>query len=252
MYRNLSFVAVAVLGTVFAFSTARGQAPYYGTKTVQMSASTAWTDTGVDLSAGDRVIIAAWGATAGSPVVEGVPQWFGPDGVADNCTDPFKPFAGAYNMLIGKIGAAGTLFGVGGHRGVTATTSGRLYLGPNDGSPGDNTGFLVAVVYKIPPATAVVGEDGSGSRAAIEAFPNPTTGKVTLAIASNGSILREIALFDVVGRRVRVLGTGVTNPTFELTWDGRNDDGVRVPSGVYFARALSMGGEIASARLVLE
>jgi flagellar hook assembly protein FlgD len=45
----------------------------------------------------------------------------------------------------------------------------------------------------------------------------------------------EIAVFDVAGRRVRNLVSGVQGPGhYTASWDGRSDRGDRVAQGVYF------------------
>jgi hypothetical protein len=55
----------------------------------------------------------------------------------------------------------------------------------------------------------------------------------------------------VVGRRVRSLYDGpAATGRHSLGWDGRDDTGRRLPSGVYFAR-LSLGDETRTRRLVL-
>ena len=65
--------------------------------------------------------------------------------------------------------------------------------------------------------------------------------------ASGG--LRRIELFDLRGRRVRVIGLGAEAGGI-APWDGRDDRGVRLGAGLYFAR-LSNGEAIAHARIVL-
>ena len=251
--RRTAWIVVAgfaAMGTVGA-QAARAQAPYYGTVTVQIPVNQSWTDTGVDLVAGQRVIIAAWGTAAGSGVVSGVPQWFGPDGVGDNCQDPLKPFPGAYDMLIGRVGGGGTAFAVGSFRGVAATTNGRLYLGMNDGATADNTGFFVAVIYANP-LTSVEGGQDTSRTFGLSAYPNPATGTCTIALASDGSEISEISVYDVQGRAVRNLAGLLREGQFEVVWDGRNEQGRRVSAGTYFVRAITGRGGEDSSRIVIE
>lgn len=60
-----------------------------------------------------------------------------------------------------------------------------------------------------------------------------------------------VDLFDVQGRRVRTLTHRVMPSGASLVnWDGRNEAGVRAPSGLYFARLLS-GGRVYSLRVAL-
>ena len=72
-------------------------------------------------------------------------------------------------------------------------------------------------------------------------MPNPFTGSVRLSPAGNGTCA--VRIFDNAGRQVRTLtGSG------SLVWDGRNESGVRVAPGVYFASASGTGSQT---RLVL-
>ena len=70
-------------------------------------------------------------------------------------------------------------------------------------------------------------------------------------LARSGPV--EVALFDVAGRLVRTLADR-TFPAGEhaLIWDGRNNEGVPVSRGVYFARIRTPGtGFEASKKLTL-
>jgi flagellar hook assembly protein FlgD len=61
-----------------------------------------------------------------------------------------------------------------------------------------------------------------------------------------------LELFGAAGRLVRRLASNARYGagTHELAWDGRDDRGVRVASGVYFAR-LEAGATIETRRLTL-
>ena len=49
-----------------------------------------------------------------------------------------------------------------------------------------------------------------------------------------------IEIFNLVGQRVRQLVNAVNLPgTYEVRWDGLNERGQQVPSGIYFYRIKS-------------
>jgi flagellar hook assembly protein FlgD len=80
----------------------------------------------------------------------------------------------------------------------------------------------------------------SGASAAFEVsgFPNPFTNATTIRfeLPSKGPV--SVSVYDVAGRRVRVLSVGASlDAGFRaVLWDGRSDSGFAVPSGVYFVR----------------
>ena len=106
-----------------------------------------WTDTGIDLSIDDTVLIEADGAI--TPSTPDVPL-HGPDGVPD------RPSARVFNVggveeanhasLIGRIGEAGAPFLVGSELSSTADTEGRLFLGINDRDVANNAGEFTATI----------------------------------------------------------------------------------------------------------
>ncbi len=65
-------------------------------------------------------------------------------------------------------------------------------------------------------------------------YPNPFNARTRIAFEMPKAAVAEIAVFDRVGQRVRLLsrqryGQGV----HALVWDGRDDLGMAVPSGMY-------------------
>ena len=70
-------------------------------------------------------------------------------------------------------------------------------------------------------------------------MPNPFTGTMRYAYSIQGLPASvDIAVFDVAGRRVRILAHGTqTTGEYEATWDGLGDDGGHVRYGMYFLRA---------------
>ena len=105
---------------------------------ITVSARQAWTDTGIDVKTGDVVRFSAEGSVLRGPGQEDGPAGEINSPINDRRPVPARP-AGA---LIGRIGTSPSdVFFIGGDRGsFRVRTSGRLYLGVNDHSYGDNSG----------------------------------------------------------------------------------------------------------------
>ena len=81
--------------------------------------------------------------------------------------------------------------------------------------------------------------------------PNPFVAESRFSISLDEAAEADVAVFDVNGRRVNHVFHGrLTAGTTELAWNGRHEDGSRVPAGIYFYR-LAMRGRVISRRLVL-
>lgn len=81
--------------------------------------------------------------------------------------------------------------------------------------------------------------------------PNPFAGRASFsfAIAKPGRV--DLAVFDVRGRRVRMLEDEIRPAgRYTMHWDGRDDRGSELAAGVYFLR-LQSGDFVASERTVL-
>jgi hypothetical protein len=81
--------------------------------------------------------------------------------------------------------------------------------------------------------------------------PNPSPGRMTveLSLPQPASLLLEV--YDLQGAVVRTLARAKLPPgRHEFLWDGRNDFGHKVPSGVYLLRA-SAGSKSQTARVLL-
>jgi FlgD Ig-like domain len=68
-------------------------------------------------------------------------------------------------------------------------------------------------------------------------FPNPFNPSTKIAFELPKASHLRLGIYDMVGREVRVLVDGSYPPGYtELLWDGRNNNGLEVASGVYFYR----------------
>ena len=96
-------------------------------------------------------------------------------------------------------------------------------------------------------ATYDPGLTGSGRpiAASLATFPNPvymSEGPATVRYEVDRPGEVSLILYNVLGRKVRTLVDGAhAQGTFNTTWDGRDDAGGRVASGVYFCR-MTTGG----------
>jgi hypothetical protein len=80
--------------------------------------------------------------------------------------------------------------------------------------------------------------------------PSPARGHVGLTYQLARRARVELAIYDACGRRIRVLVSAAASESGRYTvgWDGRSDDGRRVPPGLYLAR-LTVDGAVHSRRL---
>jgi Ca-activated chloride channel family protein len=74
-------------------------------------------------------------------------------------------------------------------------------------------------------------------------FPNPFNPATTIRFELERAGVVTLSVYDVTGRRVRTLvqAAPLAATAHEITWDGRDDAGASVASGVYVA-ALRLGG----------
>jgi len=116
-----------------------------GGTTINVPANQAWTDSGITVNAGDRVMFQASG-TINYGRSEG--QTATPDGGGErrsNYPDPSVPVG----ALIGKVGNNGQPFAIGNQRqALSMPASGRLFLGVNDNERADNGGAFTVIVAK--------------------------------------------------------------------------------------------------------
>jgi hypothetical protein len=82
------------------------------------------------------------------------------------------------------------------------------------------------------------------------ARPNPFSETTRIAYTVPASGRARLAVFDLTGRRVRVLVDERAEPgVYESRWDGRDERGLEMPAGIYFLR-FTAGDQARSARIV--
>jgi hypothetical protein len=81
--------------------------------------------------------------------------------------------------------------------------------------------------------------------------PNPFNPMTAVAFSVPGAAHVDLAVYDISGRRVATLAARTFDGgNHEVVWNGTNDAGERVASGIYFCRLTAMGEE-RSAKMVL-
>jgi flagellar hook assembly protein FlgD len=74
--------------------------------------------------------------------------------------------------------------------------------------------------------------------------PNPFNPKTTISFTVVASGRVTLRVFDLAGRHVRTLmDETVVSGRHSIEWDGRNDTGRMVGSGVYFYTLEALGGK---------
>ncbi|MBK8167677.1 MAG: lamin tail domain-containing protein [bacterium] len=88
---------------------------------------------------------------------------------------------------------------------------------------------------------------------AVRAVPNPFNPQTEIRFELGKAQDVGVVIFDVRGRRVRTLHEGpLAAGHVALRWDGRDDNGARLPSGVYSARVVAGGAAHRSKVLLLK
>jgi uncharacterized protein YkwD len=110
-----------------------------------------------------------------------------------------------------------------------------------------DTIVLDAVLTAVP-AEGIASTPGPVLRAP---SPNPARADARLSfeLPRDGAV--QLAIFDLAGRRVRLVSEGVHSAgAHEILWDGRTDAGTRPARGIYFVRLVALG-EVRTTRILL-
>lgn len=85
----------------------------------------------------------------------------------------------------------------------------------------------------------------------LENRPNPFNPSTTISFTLPEPGKAELKVYDITGRKVRTLVSGpVSSGEHSVVWDGRDDSGQPVASGVYLSR-LEAGGKVRNAKMLL-
>jgi hypothetical protein len=99
-------------------------------------------------------------------------------------------------------------------------------------------GFWWGIARELP--TAVNDEPPPHRNVLFQNYPNPFNPTTTIRFGSAVAGPVQLAVYNVRGQKVRQLVDEVKGPGLHaVTWDGTNDKGSRVASGVYFYRLVA-------------
>ena len=126
-----------------------------------------------------------------------------------------------------------------------------------------NQGFYANVHSNIFPGGEIRGQIRLNSTASvgqgivvsdlpsISGSPNPMHGNAVVHYSLPRSEQGEVSVVDVSGRLVRQLAAGtLASGSTSVFWDGRDQVGAKVPSGMYYYR-MNAAGKVVSARAIL-
>lgn len=198
-------------------------------------------DTGIIANTGDRFFLRSRGAVRTAPGTfdDG---WFDPSGRARlerfGQLVPNVP----YGSVLGEFSGAGTFnIGDGGVWDAQVVDIGQPLLLHLNMSAADHTamqGRFVVTVERIPAAGTDV-PLGTRERALEvgKSVPTPTSGPTTIAYRAREAGRVRARIYDESGRWVRTLADApVSSGDHRLEWDGRDDSGTLVASGIYFCQ----------------
>lgn len=124
-----------------------------------------------------------------------------------------------------------------------------LYIGGSFGVAGDKNSSNIAR-WLLPDASEVPGPGHVLTARLDSAYPNPFNPSTTSTIEIVRPVHLILEVHDVRGRRIRTLiDAPMGAKTIKAEWDGRDDGGVRMPSGVYFMRMTA--GEVTATNKIM-
>ncbi len=117
----------------------------------------------------------------------------------------------------------------------------------------DNSIWMTAIpgLWHYRDSTTGVSEAVPSALPAIGNSPNPFNPSTTIRFTLPQFGKAELAIYSITGQRVRTLVSGaLSEGAHSVAWDGRDDSGKAVSSGVYLSR-LSAGKHAATGKMVL-
>jgi len=116
------------------------------------------------------------------------------------------------------------------------------YTWPAGGSIGVADYCVDEIVFTLNEGSGVTDVEGNANIMPLayelgNAYPNPFNPTTTISYSLPVSNHVTVEVFNALGERVRSLVNQFKSAgTYQVSWDGRNDHGVTMPSGVYFCK----------------
>jgi hypothetical protein len=107
----------------------------------------------------------------------------------------------------------------------------------------DKLGFKTTASSQIPQHPIIylyfnsiisIDEDVNSEIYNISAYPNPFINSTNISFTARQGQIREVDIYNLKGQLVRTLELRDSDLGFSAEWDGRDEDGIEVGSGVYF------------------
>jgi hypothetical protein len=105
----------------------------------------------------------------------------------------------------------------------------------------DGASYYVPDIFNLDMGVTAVPEPADAARILFHPIPNPLSesSRLSYAVEGESGMDVQIAVYDVAGRQVRMLVDAHHDPgIYDVVWDGRDDNGMSVRSGVYFQRVV--------------
>jgi hypothetical protein len=127
-----------------------------------------------------------------------------------------------------------------------------------DGQPGSLPGgghVVEDLELEGPPGThpsRAGGDESPMPVIEVSCSPNPFNPVTEISFTAEPESYYQVAVFSIAGRRIRTERVRTSaDGSGSMVWDGRNDSGAAVASGIYAAAVIEGGGIVGVAKLVL-
>ncbi len=213
----------------------------------------------------DYLGVESWQTAVGASVAEGLPGDPISDGLnvpltwpspSSDRVDMLVPVAGGETYFLNDNAQSVAVRREFGNSRVCFNTIAHNAFPTNDPDPNNARTVLARQIQWLAGASGTESVDDAEASlpGRLQAYPNPFLGstEISFALTPRGAASgATLTVVDPAGRQVRALTSGpLRSGAHRLAWDGRDDQGRVLPSGIYFVRLESADGK-GSRKLVL-